>query len=431
MSHGAYGNFQESRFLGYRAVGDAAGDTFPSELRHLVSPIDGGNLEAVYDLPAITRDIDRDQPRPGRSQWRWSFLLPLLDPAHLVSMGEGATPLLPADRLGAELGVKQLYIKDESRNPTGSFKDRGSSVTVSKCVELGHKSIVVASSGNLACSLAAYSTRGGRKFYGLIRDDTTDVVRLNTLVMGQKIFVVEGGMLNGSAIARELAERFGFFHAVQPYNLFRIEGKKTLAFEIVEDLGWKVPDRVMVPTSGCTNVLALHKGFRELLEIGWIDRMPAIDVIQPSGCAPVHEAWSEKRRVEQSRGAGTTLVGLGHPMPAAGDASVAIMNETGGVGLIADDSATYDAARLIAATEGLFLQPASAIPVAALRDPRNAEHTRAVRHQTIVVIGTASGKNHIREPLAALAAPPRISKGFEELIAMDPELRQMPPCRSA
>lgn len=234
--------FQESRLLGLRAIGDGAGEIFTDSLRDLVSPTDNRLLEAVYDLGQIAAEIDRDRLGRVRSMWEWSFLLPQREPARLVTMVEGATPLIKTECLGEVLGFRRLYIKDEGRNPTGSFKDRGSSVTVSKCNEIGHDSIVVASSGNLACSLAAYCARAGLTFYGLIRDDTTDVLRLHTVVTGQKIHVANGNLLDGVRLASALAERFGFFHAVQPYNLYRIEGKKTLAFEIAADLGWQVPD---------------------------------------------------------------------------------------------------------------------------------------------------------------------------------------------
>ncbi len=215
-------SFQESRLLGLRAVGDDAGEIFTDSLRDLVSPTDGRLLQAVYDLGGIAGEVDRDRLTGLRSMWGWSFLLPQRDPAKLVTMAEGATPLIKTERLGGVLGLRRLYVKDEGRNPTGSFKDRGSSVTVSKCNEIGHDSIVVASSGNLACSLAAYCARAGLTFYGLIRDDTTEVLRLHTMVTGQKIHVVEGNMLDGVRLASALAERFGFFHAVQPYNLYRV-----------------------------------------------------------------------------------------------------------------------------------------------------------------------------------------------------------------
>jgi len=414
--------FKTSRLLGLRSVKDNKGEIFSDNLRDLISPNDGCHLEAVYDLDRIASEVDRDSLIGMRSLWDWSFLLPQRDPSKLASMVEGATPLIKTDRLGDHFGL-HLYIKDEGRNPTGSFKDRGSSVTVSKCKEIGHSAIVVASSGNLACSLAAYCARAGLVFYGLIRDDTTEILRLQTMVTNQKIHIVEGNMLDGVRLAKAITERYGFFHAVQPYNLYRVEGKKTLAYEIAANLNWRMPDRILVPTSGCTNILALYKGFTELQAIGWIDRIPAIDVVQPSGCAPVVEAWKKQEPVERSTGLGTSLLGLGHPYPAAGDQAIEIMRATGGVGLVATDDASYEASAQIAITEGLYLQPASAIPIAALNDPKNAEYVAKTKGQTVVVIGTASGKNHLNEPLARLPIPPRITGGIEEFITLNPDLR--------
>lgn len=417
--------YYDSRLLGLRGVGGDLSELFSDNLQDLVSPTDGRLLEAVYDLSAISSEIDRDRIASVGSMWAWNFLLPQRDPSKLVSMTEGGTPLVKCQRLAEDIGVRSIYIKDEGRNPTGSFKDRGSSVTVSKCKEIGHTAIVVASSGNLACSLAAYCARAGLTFYGLIRDDTTDILRLHTAITGQKIQIVEGNMLDGVKLAKEIAARFGFFHAVQPYNLYRVEGKKTLAFEIAQDLDWRMPDRILVPTSGCTNALALHKGFAELLEIGWIDKVPAIDLVQPTGCAPVVEAWRGDGSVERSGGPGTSLLGLGHPFPAAGDQAVEVMKATGGAGLTATDEDSYGAGALIAETEGLYLQPASAIPVAALKNPENAAYLAEVKDQTLVVIGTATGKNHLHEPLAHLSPLPRITGGIAEFIALNPDLRDM------
>ncbi len=211
--------------------------------------------------------------------------------------------------------------------------------------------------------------------------------------------------------------RFGLFHAIQPYNLFRIEGKKTIAFEICKDLGWKAPHRVLIPTSGCTNVLALYKGFTELRELGWIDKMPAIDVVQPRGCAPLEQAWRTRSKVQRSTGK-TALLGLGHPFPGAGDRALEIVYETGGRCLVADDDAAYDAQRQVARCEGLSLQPSSVTPIAALMGRESEPFRKEIRDQIVVWIGTGSGKNQIREPLNRYPSPPRITGGIDEFLRL-------------
>jgi threonine synthase len=409
-----------SLLRGYRAVSDGDDTELYADPCPVLRSRRGHFLRAEYDLARATLSIDRDELRRDRSIWRWGFLLPVTDPRHVVSMHEGDTPMVAVPGIGSALGIERLYVKDEGRNPTGSFKDRGASVTASKCVETGVAAMVVASSGNLACSLAAYCARAGIDFYGLIRADTTDVNRLHCQISGQHFFIVKGDMAEGVRLAGDIAERHGWFHAVQPYNLYRIEGKKTLAFEIVEDLDWQVPDRVLVPTSGCTSAIALHKGFEELLAMGWIDRIPSIDVVQPAGCDPVVAAWRSRTPVAPSTGPGTSVVGLGHPHPAGGDLAVAAMMATGGVGLSVSDVAIYRAHAFLARHDGLFLQPAAAAPIAALCDPANDEYLRGLRDQVVVCIGTATGKNQIAEPLARMAPLPVIRADIDAFEAVRP-----------
>lgn len=416
--------WRASRLMGYCPFGEPRGVLFSDLTRDLVSPSGGRIAEAVYDLPRIASEVDRDRLSAGRGQWEWSFLLPLRDFGNLVTLREGGTPLLRTQQLGERLGLRHLYVKDEARNPTGSFKDRGASVTVSKCREVGIDGLAVASSGNLACSLAAYAARGGLTFLGFIRKDTTDSNRLHCLVTGQRFFVVEGGMLQGAALAAQVAQRYGFFHAVQPHNLFRIEGKKTMAYEICRDLDWRVPDRVLIPSSGCTNVLALYKGFTELQALGWTDRLPALDVVQPAGCAPVVDAWAENRSVSRSAGPGTCLLGMGHPFPAAGDQAVRIMRLTGGRGVTVGDTAALDAQRLVASTEGLFYQPACTTCIAALADPANLSWVQECKNQVIVWIGTGTGKNQLVEPLARLLPPLHLRGSLEEFVELNPDLER-------
>jgi threonine synthase len=400
---------------GYRPVGNPSAALHKRFNWQCDVPNDKTVFEAVYDIATLRMQIDRDSVPTAGGMWDWSFLLPVVDPSNMVSLHEGATPLIRAQRTGRALGLEHLYVKDESRNPTGSFKDRGASVTLSKCKEDGITGVVVASSGNLAVSLATYASAAGLPFCGFIRDDTADAHRLQCLATGQTFFVVEGGMLEGTRLAAEVAARFGLFNAVQPYNAFRIEGKKTIAFEICRDLGWKVPDRVLIPTSGCTNVLALYKGFIELQALGWIDRIPAIDVVQPKGCAPVVDAWRSNAKVQRSVGPGTALLGLGHPLPAAGDAAVEIVRRTGGKCLTTSDDAAYDAQKQVLSHEGVFLQPASVTPVAALAEPDNASFRAEIRNQVVVWIGTGTGKNQVAVPLARYAPVVRITQGIEEL----------------
>jgi threonine synthase len=379
-------------------------------------------LEAVYDLSQLSSTVDRDRLSNLHTQWDWGCLLPVRNPENVVTLHEGGTPLIKNRRLGASLGLNELYVKDESRNPTGSFKDRGASVTISKCREVGTRGLTVASSGNVACSMATYASVGGIDFYGFIRDDTTDTSRLHCLITGQHFFIVEGGMLEGTMMAAQVSKRFGLFNGTQPYNLYRVEGKKTIAFEICRDLGWRVPDRVLVPSSGCTNILALYKGFSELRDLGWIDRIPALDLIQPAGCAPLMEAWLNNSPVQRCKGPGTSLLGLGHPFPKAGDKALEIVKKTGGQCYTVSDEAAFEAQKTVAHSEGLFFQPASVVSIAVLASADQDQLRRDVRNQIIVWIGTGTGKNQLTEPLRRLPRIERVTGGIEEFALLNPHL---------
>ena len=415
-------NSYYSTFLGYRSVDQRGGE--------ILAPLDftaerlsrDGLYEAVYDIPKISCSIDRDNLSSENNQWRWNFLLPITDSSSVISLAEGGTPLIENRTLGEHIGINKLFVKDESRNPTGSFKDRGSSITISACKELQIKGITIASSGNLAASLASYAARAQLPFVGFIRVDTSATHLLQSLVTKQNIFIVEGGMLDGIKAAQELADRTNIFHAIQPNNLYRIEGKKTIAYEICRDLEWTIPDRVMIPTSGCTNIIALYKGFSEMKQLGWIDRIPSLDIVQPSGCAPLVEAWREARPVRKSDGLGTGLLGLGHPFPKAGDQCIEIIKKTGGKAFAVSDDNAYTSQHLVASTEGLFFQPASTTPIAALTDPANHGWTKRLKNEVVVWIGTGSGKNQIDKPLDLMAPIFRFSGNIDELFTARPAL---------
>ncbi len=363
------------------------------DLRHpFTCPKSGGALQGLYDIEWIGKNVDRDEvARRPRGIWRWAELLPVRDPENVVSLREGDTPLIRADRLGGELGLERLFILDESRNPTGSFKDRGGSVTISKCREVGVKRIVLASSGNAAACFAAYCARGGLEYFGLVRDDSSIVHCVQVGAYGSLTLIAEGDMADGSRLAEEVSGEIGALHATLPRNLYRIEGKKTAAFEIAEALGWRAPDRVICPTAGGTMSLAMEQGFREIFELGWIDRMPRIDIVQTDGCAPILRALESGGKVEPWGPPTTKSAGLTSPSPACGDRVAAVVKKTEGEGVEVTDEMNLRAEFMIGAKEGLFLQPAAAAGVASLFP--GARKSALGRDETIVCIGTGTGKN--------------------------------------
>ncbi|MEE9274603.1 MAG: threonine synthase [bacterium] len=380
-------------------------------------PKTGGALEGLYDLDWIRSNVDRDAiARQPRGIWRWSVLLPVRDPENVVTLREGDTPLIHAERLGADLGLRRLFILDESRNPTGSFKDRGGSVTVSKCREVGVKEIVLASSGNAAACFSAYCARGGLEFTGFVRDDSSQVHCLQVGAYGALTLIVEGDLRAGVKLAEEVSKSEGALHATLPRNLYRIEGKKTAAYEIAEALGWKAPDRVVCPTAGGTMSLAMEQGFRELRELGWIDTVPKIDIVQADGCAPIVRALRTGGKVESWGAPHSKSAGLTSPFPAAGDRVAEVVRKTGGEGIQVTDEMNLEAEFLIARREGLFLQPAAAAAVAGLM-PGAERETRPGADETIVCIGTGTGKNAAEVAGEALGRAERIPGRLEDFLA--------------
>ena len=371
-------------------------------------------LAAHYDLDAVRHDIDPSQ-LAGTGMWRWWPILPVERPRDVVTLSEGDTPLIEARTLSDRVGLGRVFVKDEGRNPTGSFKDRGASVTVSRCRELAVEQLILASSGNAAVSFATYSDLAGLRFVGLIREETAEIHRLQLRMTTSEVFDLKGDMADGTAVAAALADRFGFFHCAQPYNLYRIEGKKMIAYEISEALDWQVPDRILLPTAGGTSALAIHKGYLELNQLGWVSGMPAIDVVQAEGCAPIVTAWRNGTPVKHWGVPRTKWVGLGHPFPAAGDKVVDVMEATDGRGWTVSDDACLDAACLLLRSEGMFVQPAAAAPLAAVI----ADAGSTIRKDELVVLlATGSGKNQSREPLDAIGQPPRIAANSDAIGAM-------------
>jgi len=405
----------KSYLLGLKDPSDPNNPLNTDMTTHPVCPTTGGFQEAVYDLDKARSELDRDAITAAPASlgiWRWGSLLPLRDSTNIVSLREGNSPVVKCDRLGEELGFQNIYFLDESRNPTGSFKDRGASVTVSKCKEVGVTGMVLASSGNAATSFCAYTAKAGIPFYGFMRRESSDVHKLQSLSYGQHVLVVEGDMVDGTKLAQKVADAHGYFHCTQPYNLYRAEGKKTAAYEICEALNWRAPDRVLIPTAGGTNALAFHKAFCELRALGWIDSIPAIDIVQSTNCAPIYRAWKSGEPVEYWQENTCRSVGLGHPFPSAGDRVVEIMKETGGRCWLVEDQANFEASRRLASLEGLFLQPASASPATVLAGLEGAQK-KELAGQTIVCVGTGSGKNQVDGPLEELSEPPFIAATLE------------------
>jgi threonine synthase len=339
-----------------------------SELLNLCSC--GSPLLVRYALDKAKTALDKSSLK-GRvgSLWRYRELLPVQDDSNVVSLGEGFTPLLSAVRLGAELGLRKLWIKDEGQNPTGSFKDRGLSVAISRAKELGVKKAAIPSAGNAGGSFAAYAARAAIEAYVFMPRDTPIANQIEVAQYGAKLTLVDG-LINdcGRIIAeRKIAE--GWFDLSTLKEPYRVEGKKTMGYEIAEQLDWRLPDVIIYPTGGGTGLIGMWKAFAELEELGWIgSARPRMVSVQASGCAPIVKAFSEnKLTAEPWQNARTVASGLRVPQAVADFLMLQAIRESGGTALgVSDDEMLAEIPR-IGKAEGIFFCPEGAACVAALR----------------------------------------------------------------
>ena len=330
----------------------------------------GSPLLVRYDLQKAKTALGKSALK-GRvgSLWRYRELLPLQDDANLVSLGEGYTPLLDANTLGSGLGLRQLWIKDEAQNPTGSFKDRGLSLAISRAKELGVKKAAIPSAGNAGGSFAAYAARAGIEAHVFMPRDTPIANQIEAAQYAARLTLIDGLISDCGRIIAERKIAEGWFDLSTLKEPYRVEGKKTMGYEIAEQLDWRLPDVVIYPTGGGTGLIGMWKAFAELEELGWIgSARPRMVAVQASGCAPIVKAFSEnKTTAEPWQNARTIASGLRVPQAVADFLMLQAIRASGGTALsVSDDDMLAEIPR-IGKAEGIFFCPEGAACVAALR----------------------------------------------------------------
>ncbi len=352
----------------------------------------GGALFARYHAVHLERDAVRDRPH---TIWRWHEMMPVEDPGNVVSLGEGGTPLLRAERLGARSGLSDLWIKDESGNPTGSFKARGLSAAISKARELGHTRIALPTAGNAGGAAAAYAARAGMECHVFMPDDTPPVFRIECERYGAKVTLVKGLIDDCGRLVDERAPREGWHDVSTLKEPFRVEGKKTMGYELAEDLGWTLPDAVLYPTGGGTGLIGMWKAFEEMEEMGWIGpKRPKMFAIQAEGCAPIPKAFAEGRETaEKFPNARTYASGLRVPKPFADYLILRYVRDSGGAAIAVTDDEMRRACDEIGAAEGLFAAPEGGAVWAGAK--LLAEAGRLRPDARIVLFNTGSGFKYL------------------------------------
>lgn len=374
----------------------ACGSRHDASVPQNVSPCCGKPLYPAYDLAAAARTLTKEALR-GRvaSMWRYREVLPVRAEADIVTLHEGFTPLLPAPRLAARAGVDHLWIKDESQNPTQSFKARGMSAAVSMAKQFGLKKLAVPSAGNAAGALAAYAARAGMEAHIFMPADTPKANVIECREMGAHVTLIDGLITDcGAEVAKRKAAE-GWFDVSTLKEPYRVEGKKTLGYELAEQLGWQLPDVVIYPTGGGTGLVGMWKAFDEMQQLGWIGaKRPRMFSAQAAGCQPIVRAFAagEKFAAEHV-GAQTRASGLRVPKAIGDFIMLDILRRSGGGAVAVTDDEMFAATREVGAAEGLFAAPEGAACCAALQ---HLLARGAVRpDESVVLFNTGAGVKYL------------------------------------
>jgi threonine synthase len=333
----------------------------------------GGPLLVRYDLKAVAARV-RPADLAGRpaNLWRYREVLPVRDDANIVTLGEGMTPLLPLRRLGAAMGLPNLLLKDEGINPTGTFKARGAATGISRAKELGIKAVAMPTNGNAGGAWASYGARAGIEVTLVMPVDAPAMSVLEAAAVGANAYMVKGQITDAGAIIAKSAKAHGWFEAATLKEPYRIEGKKTMGYEIAEQLGWTLPDVILYPTGGGVGIIGIYKAILELRELGWLSenvKLPRLVSVQAEGCQPIVKAYNEGKDVsEKWEGAETVAQGIRVPKALGDFLVLQAVRATGGTCVAVPDADTMWGLEQISRQEGTFICPEGAALVGAARN---------------------------------------------------------------
>jgi threonine synthase len=368
----------------------------------------GGPLLVRYDFTVIRhRWRRRDVANGPPNMWRYAPVLPAAD-ASVVTLGEGWTPLVRTRRLGARIGAEQLWVKDEGLNPTASFKARGLSCAVSMCVELGIQKVAIPSAGNAASAMAAYAAAAGIEAHIFMPRDVPQSNYLECMAYGAHVTLVDGLISDCGRMVAELAPQEGWFDVSTLKEPYRIEGKKTMGYEVAEQMGWELPDAIFYPTGGGVGMIGMWKAFDEMEKLGWIgSRRPKMIAVQADGCQPVVRAYLENEpRSRFWEDAHTVAAGLRVPKPLGDFLVLNAVRESGGTAIAVSDEDMLEAGVRMASDEGIFAAPEGAACVDAAARLLRSHFLKST--DRIVIYNTGSG---LKYPEAYATRFPRSAAG--------------------
>lgn len=352
----------------------------------------GSPLLVQYDLDGLRKKISKkDFVGRSCSLWRYHELLPVLNEGNVVSLGEGMTPLLNMSKIAKDMSISHLFMKDEGIVPTGTFKARGAAVGISKAKELGIKELIMPTNGNAGAAWSLYAARGGIKSYIVMPSDAPKITRNECAISGSQLYLVNGLISDAGKIVGRAVKEFNLFDASTLKEPYRIEGKKTMGLEIVEQMGWEIPDVIIYPTGGGVGIIGIYKALRELKELGWIEGdLPKLVAVQAQDCAPIVKAW-EKGDKESEFWEHSSTIAFGINVPKAlGDFLVLeAIYETDGCAVAVGDQEILDEQNKVASLEGTFVCPEGAATFVAAR--RLKESGWIKDDDVVVVLNTGTG----------------------------------------
>jgi threonine synthase len=357
----------------------------------------GGPLFARYDLERAAHDM-----RPGHlalrapNLWRYREVLPVEGPDDRISLGEGFTPLLSAPQLGAAVGLPRLFVKDEAGNPTGSFKARGLALAVSMARTLGAREVCLPSAGNAGSALAAYAARGGLGAHVFVPRDIARLFLTETAAYGAHVETVDGLITDAGRVCAERAREHGWFECATLKEPYRVEGKKTMGYELAEQMGWKLPDAILYPTGGGTGLIGMWKAFEELEQMGFLSsgQRPRMYAVQAEGCAPIVKAFEEGLDgAPMWEGATTLAHGIRVPKAIGDFLVLKAMRASHGAGVRVSEAEIVQGVKDASAREGLFMCPEGGACVAALRKLKANGHLSP--DDVVVVFNTGTGFKYL------------------------------------
>jgi threonine synthase len=356
----------------------------------------GKPLLVRYDLEQAGRSLKKESLSGRRPDlWRYREVLPVENDANIVSLGEGWTPLLPAEGLGKTLGLSALFVKDESQNPTQSFKARGMTAAVSMAKELGAKKLAVPSAGNAAGALAAYAARAGLECFIFMPRDTPRANVVECEQTGAHVTLLDGLITDCGAEVARRKDAEGWFDVSTLKEPYRVEGKKTLGYELGEQCNWRLPDVIIYPTGGGTGLIGMWKAFDEMEQLGWIGpQRPRMVSVQAAGCAPIVKAFAEgKRFADEFPDAATVASGLRVPRAIGDFLILDAIRSSGGTAIAVTDEELLAAVAEIGALEGVFCAPEGAACLPALRKLLADDAVKPDEH--VVLFNTGAGVKYL------------------------------------